>query len=102
MNTEQYNEQYDEEMRVFYDVISNDIEAIRSILSIRRGPRSYNELSHRIQLLYDTSDLYRRYRELNIPNRCYRSVSDTQYYQSLLKKKMGIYKRLIRKLSTSI
>jgi hypothetical protein len=98
MNTNEYNEQ----MNVFLDVITNEIEAIRSIVSKRRGPASQNEITHRFSLLVGSVGINSRYRDLNIPARCYRRISYTQHAQGFLKKKMSLYKRLMRKLNSHI
>jgi hypothetical protein len=95
-------EEYDEQMDVFLDVITNEIEAVRSIVSKRRGPTSQDELTYRFSLLVGSIVINSRYRDLNIPDRCYRRRSDTQHAQGFLKKKMGIYKRLMRKLNSHI
>jgi hypothetical protein len=95
-------EEYDEQMAVFYDVITNEIEAIKSIVSKRRGPTSQDELTYRLFLLVGSVGINSRYIDLNIPDRCYRRRSDTEAAQGFLKKKMGIYKRLMRKLNSHI
>jgi len=98
MNTTEYNEQ----MAVFFDVITHEIEAIESIMSKRRGPTSQDDLRHRLSLLTDSITLHYKYRDLNIPDRCYRRRSDTEAAQGFLKKKMSLYKRLMRKLNRHI
>lgn len=90
--------EYDEQMNVFLDVITNEIEAIRGILSKTRGPTSPIESHYRLSLLVGTAGINSRYTDLNIPARCYRRISDTQHAQGFIKKKMSLYKRLIIKL----
>ena len=94
--------EYDEQMNVFYNVITHEIEAIRSIVSKTRGPISPDELTHRLSLLVGTAGIHSRYIDLNIPDRCYRRISDTQHAQGFIKKKMSLYKRLMRKLNRHI
>lgn len=84
--------EYDEQMNVFYDVITHEIEAIRGILSKRRGPTTPIESHYRLSLLVGTAGINSRYTDLNIPNRCDNDV------QQIIKKKMSLYKRLIIKL----
>jgi len=93
---------YDEQMAVFFDVITHEIEAIQSIVSKRRGPTSHDDLRHRLSLLTDSMTLHYKYRDLNIPARCYRRISDTQHAQGFIKSKMSLYKRLMRKLNRHI
>lgn len=93
--------EYDEQMNVFFDVLMNEIGAIRSILSRTRGPTSQNELTERFSLLVGSIGINSRYTDLNIPARCYRR-SDTQWAQGFIKKKMSLYKRLMRKLNRHI
>jgi hypothetical protein len=95
-------EEYEEQLGMFYDVITNEIEAIRSIVSKRRGPTSQDELTYRFSLLVGSTVINSRYRDLNIPDRCYRRRSDAERFQGFLKEKMGIYKRLMRKLNSHI
>jgi hypothetical protein len=94
--------EYDEQMNVFYDVITHEIEAIISILSKRRGPTSQDELTHRFSLLVGSVGIHSRYIDLNIPDRCYSRRSDTEHAQGIIKKKMSLYKRLMRKLNSHI
>jgi hypothetical protein len=94
--------EYDEQMNVFFDVLMNEIGAIRSILSRTRGPTSQNELIERFSLLVGSIGINSRYTDLNIPARCYRRISDTQRAQGFLKEKMSLYKRLMRKLNRHI
>jgi hypothetical protein len=94
--------EYDEQMDVFLDVITNEIEAIRSIVSRRRGPTSQDELTYRFSLLVGSIGINSRYTDLNIPARCYRRISDTQHAQGFIKSKMSLYKRLMRKLNRHI
>ena len=94
--------EYDEQMNVFYDVITHEIEAIRSIVSKTRGPISPDELTHRLSLLVGSIGINSRYTDLNIPARCYRIRSDTEASQGFIKKKMSLYKRLMRKLNRHI
>jgi hypothetical protein len=93
---------YDELMAVFLDVITNEIQAIRNILSKRRGPRTHDELMHNFSLLVGSDGINSRYTDLNIPRRCYIRMLDTRIHQGFIKKKMSLYKRLMRKLNRHI
>ena len=95
-------EEYEEQLGMFYDVITNEIETIRSIVSKRRGPTSQDEITDRFNLLVGSVVINSRYRDLNIPDRCYRRRSDAEGFQGFLKKKMSLYKRLMRKLNSHI